>query len=139
MARVVSASCVATSLEIGTQRFVGLVHPGCKARDASSFVRGLHRCDGVCTLGGREIALEDRVVVHAAFGLVREDRGCDAWDASHLGTWRPASVLLPGGKRRLHPAAVQMGVGQRGHWPRTHRSSQTRSRNSIPSRLEWGG
>src|SRR6266498_3760646 len=46
-------------------------------------------------LGGREIALEERVVIDGALGLVREDGGGNAWGAMHRGTARPRGHTPP--------------------------------------------
>src|SRR6266511_570200 len=69
--------------------------PGSKARDAGCRVRSLHRIQGVGALGGREIALEERVVIDGALGLVREDGGGNAWGAMHRSTARPRGHTPP--------------------------------------------
>src|SRR6266498_4928509 len=69
--------------------------PGSKARDAGCGVRSLHRIQGVGALGGREIALEERVVIDGALGLVREDGGGNAWGAMHRSTARPRGHTPP--------------------------------------------
>jgi AcrR family transcriptional regulator len=97
-------------LEIAAHRLVAFVHPGGEAGDA-----GLHRVQGVGALGGRQIALQERVVVDGALGLVGEDGGGNARGAPQRGTGRPASALRPGGKQGLGPTQVQVGVGQHGH------------------------
>jgi hypothetical protein len=106
---------VAPPFEIALHGHVGLVSPGGKAGDAGRRVGGLHRLDGAGALGGREVALEKRVVVDGALGPVREDGGGDAGQAVDRGARRPAGVLLPGREQGLDPAGVEVGIGQRCH------------------------
>jgi len=89
IARVVVSERVAAPREIGAHRLVALVHPRGEARDGGGRVRGLHCLQRVGALAGREVALEDRVVVDGALRLVGEDGGGDA-----------CAVRGPRGRRR---------------------------------------
>jgi hypothetical protein len=89
------------------------VYPSCEAGDAGVVVYGLHRSEGLGALGGAEIALKNRVVVDAALGLGRKDRGGDTRETVYCGTGCAAGVLLPRGEQSLGSQVVQGGVAVR--------------------------
>jgi hypothetical protein len=86
---------VAAAAQFRAHPVVALVDPGGVAVDARGAVGRRHRVDGRHPLGRAEIAVEQRVVVHPALGVVREDRGRDAVQALQRRAGGAAGVLLP--------------------------------------------
>jgi len=66
-------------------------------RNAGCRIGRLHHIHRSGALRGRQVALEERVVVDTALGFVREDGDGDAWEALHGCTGSRLRICLPGG------------------------------------------
>ena len=86
---------VSALLEIAAGRLVAFVHPGGEAIDRRGGIGGLHRGDRLRALARREVSLEEGVVAHAAFRLVRKHGGGDSGQPLEVCAVAAAGVLLP--------------------------------------------